>query len=71
MKKLSPLLTWKHQDTSVRTNGKRSQATVSWMLSWTSVCANRAWGLGVRQEAGGAWGMAGPVEAWAWQATAE
>lgn len=33
MKKPSPSLTWRHQDTSVRTNGKRSRAAVSWVLA--------------------------------------
>lgn len=41
MKKLSPSLTWRRQDTNVRTNGRRSRATVS----WTPVCASQVQGL--------------------------
>lgn len=67
MKKLSPSLTWRHQDTSTRTNGKRPRATVSWVLGWPSVCASQTRGLGARREAGRPRGVAGPVWTKPWQ----
>lgn len=61
MKKPSPSLTWRHQDTSVRTNGTRLQATVSWALGLTPVCASCAQGLGVRRRQEGLGGQLGQV----------
>lgn len=70
MKKPSPSLTWKHQDTSVRTNGKRSRAVVSWAPVEPCVYQLRE-GSGCEEEAGGPWRMAGSGGARVWQVTTE
>lgn len=70
MRKPFPSLTWKHQDTSVRTNGKRSRATVSWAPAESCACQLRA-ASGCEEEAGGPWRTAGSGGARVWQVNAE
>lgn len=69
-KKPSPSLTWRRQDTSTKTNGKRSPATVPWHRAG-AVCVpaeHRAW---VRGGGGMPGRMVGPAGARARQAVAE
>lgn len=62
-KKPSPSLTWRHQDSSGRTSGKRSRATVSWVPAGP-VCVSAGHRPGGRGALGARWarrGEGGPL----------